>query len=194
MTVDLPQFGQAELAVLLRELKGVLDKHVAGDVVELGCYRGETSVHIARELKGSGKQLFIYDSFAGLPPKSAEDQSPAGEQFKAGELPVTKREVIERLKKAGFGEVRVKKAWFSDLASGDLPENISLAFLDGDFYHSIIDSLKLVWPKLSPGAVVVVDDYQNESLPGARKAVDEWLRLHEYQSFRVEKSLGIIQV
>lgn len=193
MPAETAQFGQDELAVLINELRGLLKLNVPGDIVELGCYRGETSLHLARELKGyPDKKLFIYDSFEGLPPKAAQDQSPAGTQFKAGELPATKREVVERLKRAGFGDVRVKKAWFSDLTTSDLPKTISLAFLDGDFYESILDSLRLIWPLLSPGAGVLVDDYQNEALPGTQKAVDHWLKYHQVKSFRVEKSLAII--
>ena len=87
----------------------------------------------------------------------------------------------------------IKKAWFSDLKDNDVPERISFAFLDGDYYNSICDSFKLINNKLSPGAIIIVDDYTNESLPGARKAVDEWLKTHPAK-LRIEQSLAIIQV
>lgn len=188
------QFDDTELAVLLRELTQVLVTQVEGEVVELGCYRGLTSLKIARALKdaGSTKKLYLYDSFEGLPAKGKADQSPAGEQFKAGELPVTKAEVIKLFKKSGLSLPKVKKAWFKDLKPSDLPDQIALAFLDGDFYESIMDSLKLVWPKLQSGAVVVVDDYQNQALPGAARAVDEWLKTHPAKLL-VEASLGVIK-
>lgn len=191
---DRPQFDRAELAVLLRCLKEVIGRHVPGDVVELGCYKGETSVELARLLRqlAPDRQLWVYDSFAGLPPKTPADESPLGMQFQAGELPATKREVVQRLRAAGFAEVRVKKAWFQELTSQDVPETICLAFLDGDFYESIDDSLRLVWDHLSPGALVVVDDYANPALPGAARAVDAWLEKHP-ASFSVEQSLGIIR-
>lgn len=189
------QFNEQELAVLLRELGQVLVKDVEGDVVELGCYKGLTSVQIGKALKlaGSNNKLYLYDSFTGLPEKTKADSSPAGEQFKAGELPATKDEVIKLFKKAGLSLPYVKKAWFSDLKSKDLPDNIAFAFLDGDFYESIKTSLNLIWPKLTPGAVVVVDDYQNEALPGAQKAVDEWLKTHP-AILSIEASLAIIGI
>lgn len=192
---DLPQFGQDELDVLLRELRGVIDLGVPGDVVELGCYRGDTSVRLARLLgrQAPDKKLYVYDSFEGLPAKSPLDESPAGMQFMAGELHATKREVIRRLRASGFTEVKVVKAWFSELSSADLPVQISFAFLDGDFYRSILDSLQLVWPLLAPGATVIVDDYRSEALPGAARAVDEWLAHHPVK-FRVERSLAIIRL
>ncbi len=187
------QFNDLELAVLLRELGQVLVTNVEGDVVELGCYKGLTSLQIAKALKlaGSDKKLFLYDSFAGLPEKTKADSSPAGEQFKAGELPATKDEVIKLFKKANLPPAVVKKAWFYDLKSKDLPEKIAFAFLDGDFYESIRTSLNLIWPKLTTGAIVVVDDYQNEALPGVQEAVDEWLKTHP-AVLKNEASLAII--
>lgn len=189
------QINHAELAVLMRELRGVLVAGVPGDIVELGCYKGETSVELHKLIRqlAPDKQLWLYDSFEGLPPKSSQDSSPAGEQFKAGELPAHKKEVLRRLAQAGAGEVRVKKAWFSDLTATDLPDQIAFAFLDGDFYQSITDSLRLAWPKLVEGAIVVVDDYASVALPGAAKAVDEWLRTHPAK-MNVEQSLAIIRV
>ncbi len=94
-------------------------------------------------------------------------------------------------KKAGLPLPKIKKAWFSELTPADLPDKIAFAFLDGDYYESIMDSLRLIWSKLSEGAVVIVDDYANEALPGAAKAVDEWLRNHKAR-LKAEQSLAII--
>lgn len=172
------QFSQQELDVLLRELRKILDLDIAGDVVELGCYKGMTSLEIQKILQPTNKILYVYDSFSGLPVKVAKDQSPAGVQFKAGELPASKQDVIKLFKQHGIKLPVIKKAWFNELTKHDIPSAISFAFLDGDFYESILDSLTLIWDRLSKGAVVLVDDYQNEALPGAQKAVDEWLKLH----------------
>ena len=45
------QFNDLELAVLLRELGQVLVTNVEGDVVELGCYKGLTSLQIAKAME-----------------------------------------------------------------------------------------------------------------------------------------------
>lgn len=170
-----------------------------GDFVEFGCYKGDTSLMLASLLvensveksvdkmgKSSGKgvennesgklrkRLWIYDSFEGLPEKNEVDKSVLGENFRGGELAVTKREVKERFLRAGLPVPVIKKSWFADLTENDLPERIAFAFLDGDFYESIRDSLRLVGPKMSEGGVIVVHDYTNPALPGVKKAVDEW--------------------
>lgn len=184
------QVDKRELRVILSELLKTLDT-VQGDVVEFGCFEGTTSVHVAHFLASTSKELYVYDSFAGLPAKTSQDMSPAGEQFKEGELLATKKQFILNFKKARVPLPYIKKAWFSELTSSDVPSAISFAFLDGDYYDSILDPLKLIWPNLTPGAVVVVDDYANEALPGAARAVDEWLKVHPAR-LRVESSLAII--
>ena len=147
---------------------------VSGDYVEMGCYKGDTSLILAEVLRGSSKRLWIYDSFEGLPEKRDEDKSVLGVLFRGGELAVTKREVKQRFLKSGLPVPVIKKAWFSNLKDDDMPELIAFAFLDGDFYESIKDSLKLVGPRMAKGGVIVVHDYNNLALPGVKKAVDEW--------------------
>lgn len=178
---------------------------VEGDFVELGCYRGDTSMLLAEVLRDYNrdrfvenlvekpvKKLWIYDSFEGLPEKGSEDESALGENFQRGELLVTKREVKERFLRSGLPVPVIKKGWFRDLTESDLPERIALAFLDGDLYDSIKSSLQLVGPKISRGGVVIVHDYNNPALPGVKKAVDEWLRGKEMKK-EVFQSMVILR-
>jgi O-methyltransferase len=185
------QVDEREVRVVLRELETVLGREVPGNVVEFGCYVGTTSVFLAGRLKATGRKLYLYDSFEGLPPKTGEDESPAGMQFKTGELLATKKQLIKNLKQANVPMPVIKKGWFSALTEADVPERIAFAFLDGDYYHSVRDPLRLIWPRLAPGAIIMVDDYANEALPGAARAVDEWLRSHPAH-LAVEHSLAII--
>lgn len=186
------QVSTEEVAVILRELART--DGIIGDVVEFGCYVGTTSVYLAQHLlQLSHKTLYVYDSFMGLPPKTLHDKSPAGVQFTVGELAATKKQFVRNFHKAQLPLPHITKAWFNELVPSDIPPCISFAFLDGDYYHSILDPLKLIWPNLSPGAIVVVDDYVNEALPGAARAVDEWLESHT-ATLRCEASLAILQV
>lgn len=133
------QVTPTETAEILRLAEQTLNAGVGGDFVELGCYRGDTSVLLGKLLQKHSthpsqkcpsqspqktaaqtsqkhpnqpslesrttdvpKHLWIYDSFAGLPEKTREDASGAGANFQAGELFVTKREVIDKLRKNGL--------------------------------------------------------------------------------------------
>lgn len=166
---------------------------VPGDFVELGCYKGDTSLSLAEILRGSSKGLWIYDSFEGLPEKSILDESEVGKDFKKGALNISKREVKNRFLRANLPLPKITKAWFHDLTDADLPKEIAFSFLDGDLYESIKDSLKLVEDKMSLGGVIIVHDYSNEALPGVMMAVDEWLEEKNYKMMRYE-SLAIIVI
>lgn len=173
------QVSENETKRILALAQKCLD--VSGDYVEMGCYKGDTSLLLADIAKASEKKLWIYDSFEGLPEKKEVDKSVMGVLFRGGELAVTKREVKQRFLRANLPVPVIKKAWFSELVENDLPEQIAFAFLDGDFYESIKDSIKLVAPKMSDGGVMVVHDYTNPALPGVKRAVDEWMQGKSHQ-------------
>ena len=122
------QVSKTETEKILEIAHGQL--YVPGDFVELGCYKGDTSLLLVDILKETDKKLYIYDSFEGLPEKTDKDESVAGENFKGGELYVTKREVKERFLRANLPVPVIKKAWFNELTDDDLPGKIAFAFLD----------------------------------------------------------------
>lgn len=184
------QVNGLQLAVILGELEKTLPR-LDGAVVEFGCYIGTTSLFIRRLLDayGDAREFHVYDSFEGLPLKSRQDESRAGEQFKAGELAVSKKQFMREFQKAGLRPPAVHKNWFSNLTPADVPESIAFAFLDGDFYESIRDSLKLVLPKLQASGVIIIDDYAHEALPGAARAAHEFFHPNQ---IRTSHNLGII--
>jgi O-methyltransferase len=190
------QITRERLCVVLDAFETVLQAGTPGDVVEFGCYIGTTSLFLRRMLDAYGqpRALHVYDSFEGLPPKSVQDNSAAGEQFRTGELSVSKKQLLHEFKKANLRPPVVHKGWFSGLTQNDVPEQISFAFLDGDFYDSILDSLRLGWPKLAPGAIVAVDDFGRVALPGAERAVHDFLQGKRIKNLHTEHNIGIIEL
>lgn len=199
MTWHNDQVSRKETAKILSLAQGTLG--VEGDFVELGCYRGDTSLLLAELLHDynrasaphPAKKLWIYDSFEGLPDKTAEDVSSIGENFQKGELFITKREVKARFLRAGLPVPVITRAWFEDLTAADMPEKIAFAFLDGDLYSSIHTSFHLIEKNLSPGAIIVVHDYVNPALPGVARAVDEWCAAHSIE-VNIYHSMAIIRM
>ena len=186
------QISDRESEIILSELAKTTD--IPGDVVEFGCYEGDTSVLLAREIS-TDKWLWLYDSFEGLPEKTAADRSALGRDFHAGELRASPDSVLRKFKKYQLPEPVIKKAWFNELdPADDLPEKISFALLDGDFYESIKTSFELILPKLSKGAIIIVHDFRNPALPGAARAVNEFLSSHEGFRLRLSSGLAIIDV
>jgi O-methyltransferase len=188
------QVSREQLKVILQELESTLIADVHGEVVEFGCYIGTTSLFIRRMLdaRDEKRELHVYDSFEGLPKKAIQDASAAGEQFKAGELSVSKKQLIREFQKANLKLPIIHKGWFNQLTGNDVPKQIAFAFLDGDFYESIRDSLKLVLPRAAPGATIIIDDYAREALPGAAKAVHELLPKNI--TVQTNHNLGIVHL
>ena len=159
----------------------VLAYKVEGDFVELGCNTGDSSVLITKLLQAynSDKKLAVYDSFEGLPAAKPID----GTFYKEGYCRTNEDALRENFNKYKLPPPEIHKGWFQDTLPTGLPEQISFAYLDGDFYDSILVSLQYVYPKLSPGAVCLIDDYSDphinpkgwHRLPGVKKACDEYL-------------------
>ena len=191
------QITREGLGVVWRELESALRSEVPGHIVEFGCYAGTTSLFIRRLLdryQQSGEREFhVYDSFEGLPPKTVHDSNAAGVDFEAGKLFVTRREFAQAFRAANLQVPIVHKGWFDQLSEQDVPEPIAFAFLDGDFYDSIIDSLRLVWPRLSERGVILIDDYQRETLPGVARAVEDFFRGKSIKPVRGEYNIARIE-
>lgn len=190
------QVSKGELTVILRELEHVLQQKIAGNIVEFGCYIGTTSLFIRRILdrytESKTRSFHVYDSFEGLPNKVTADHNAAGVDFKAGELFVSKKQFLHEFQRAKLLAPVTHKAWFDELSTKDVLEPIAFAFLDGDFYDSIMASLKLVWPLLSENATVLVHDYKRETLPGVERAVHTFLQGKQY-TLRHEQNIAILK-
>lgn len=141
----------------------------------------------------SRQQLWLYDSFAGLPEKEPADTSVAGAAFTPGVLATSKRELKQRFLRSSLSLPHIVKGWFSDLTPADLPPQIAFAFLDGDFYRSTLDGLRLIWPRLVPGGRLLVHDYQNEALPGVAQAVTDFFASADFQRSQTKTSVAASQ-
>jgi hypothetical protein len=54
------------------------------------------------------------------------------------------------------------------------PETLAVLRLDTDWYESTMKELEVLYPRLSPGGILIIDDYGH--FTGARKAVDDYFR------------------
>lgn len=187
------QITREGLTVVWRELENVLKAGTPGDIVEFGCYAGTTSLFVRRLLNQhkSQKSFHVYDSFDGLPEKTAYDSNAAGIDFSAGKLYVSKADFAKVFKAAGLQLPITHKCWFSDLTPKDVPKQLAFAFLDGDFYRSILDPLKLTWPVLDENGVLLVDDFGRETLPGVERAIQDYFG-GTLPKMRVEHNIAIL--
>ncbi len=84
-------------------------------------------------------------------------------------IPEGGRLVINSL---GCGRQPALWGWFRDTLPAAPIERLAVLRLDGDLYQSTLESLTHLYPKLSQGGYVIVDDYG--AVPACRKAVEDY--------------------
>ena len=181
-----------QITNLVKYLHNSIENNIEGDVVEFGCYVGESSKFLMRTLieNESTKKLYVYDSFEGLPPLSKWEE---GTGWRAGTLKSTEEILISNFEQNELPSPIIHKDWFKDVPEDKLPEKISFAFLDGDFYDSIYDSLNKVFDRVSDGGYICFHDYQRVDLPGVRAAIEDTFKEKgvEYTVIEVCEQLGV---
>jgi O-methyltransferase len=155
---------------------------VEGDVCEFGVAQGATSALLANEIKDTGKKLWLFDSFEGLP-KPTEKDSLINDIFNLGSIAAYKGTmacpedmVRSRLADIKFPDERTKIVpGFIEktIYTTGLPEKVCFAYIDFDFYEPILIALQYLDRVLQPGCFVIVDDY-NFFSDGVKIAVDEF--------------------
>lgn len=175
--------GAAKFTTLYWGLVQALAYGVHGDIVEIGCNAGRTSAFLQtiNELEAAPlRTLHLYDSFAGLPAPGEQD----GDAFVAGSLRASIEEVLDRFNRRRLAPPAVHPGWFEDTLPQELPPSICFAYVDADFEESIAIALEALYPRLSTGAVVIIDDYCDpavnarawSALPGVKVACDTFFR------------------
>ena len=156
-----------------------LARHVAGDLVETGVWRGGAAIFMRAILKAYGvtnRRVWAADSFQGLPHPDVQryphDSGDAHHRY--GLLAVSLEEVHENFRRYGLldDQVRFLKGWFRDTLPAAPIERVAVLRLDGDMYESTWDALTSLYPKLSVGGYAIIDDYK--VIRGCRQAVDEY--------------------
>ena len=166
--------------ITLKYMNHTLRDGVEGDVVEMGCYEGDT-LYLMRYLLDaykSDKKLYGYDSFVGLPHPSDEDKYDRDlypeYSLDAFTMVADIEQLTKKFESRNLELPIIKKGWFKEINNYPCP--ISFAHFDGDMYESILNSFEKVYDKMSVGGIIVIDDYNWEVTPGVKKATEEFLK------------------
>lgn len=171
----------------------VSENSIEGDIVECGVWRGGSMMAIAStlvSLNDTGRHLYLYDTFEGMTKPSTFDfrfdgakakdllgvRSDRGKnEYEAGVIAFASLSDV----KTGMSSTRYPEecivyevGMVENSLNSNSHECLSLVRLDTDWYESTKHELEILWPKLSPGGVLIIDDYDHWT--GARKATDEY--------------------
>ena len=171
---------------------------IPGDIVECGVWRGGAMALVARVLlaERAARYIHLYDTFAGHPKPGAEHNNSlfggvGAQEWREG-WAASPREVAERnMLDAGQSYdnfmLYVGQVEHADVAT----HTLALAHIDIDWYEAIVAILPRLWDCLSPGGVLIVDDYGHYD--GQKKAVDEFFADKPVLLHRIDYSCRSIQ-
>lgn len=171
-----------------------------GDVCEFGIAQGTTSALMANEIRATEKNLWLFDSFKGLPKPTEKDllindifNLKSIESYE-GEMSCPVEMVESRLRAISFPYSRIKivPGFIEEtIKSPDLPGKVCFAYVDFDFYLPILTTLKFLNSHLSIDGIIIVDDYDFFS-SGAKTAVDEFIQEYpdNYEIIKPPKFAG----
>lgn len=156
----------------------------AGDLVECGCRRG-TSARIVAEtldLGGSDRTFWLYDLFeypAGSPHRALPG-------LQAGLHAATQRRF------ADLPNVRVIRGAVPAVPEAQMPGRIAFLHLDMHDAAAEIDALEALFDRVSPGGIIVLDDYGEHGHVAQRDAARAWFAARGYAVMELPTSQGLV--
>lgn len=179
----------AKLHALVEATRHVVRHRVPGEIVECGVWRGGSMQAVALALLGAdepGRQLHLFDTFEGMPPPTEHDvrsrDGEAAEDLLATHDKDTRvwayadlADVQQGMAETGYPAhlIHYHPGRVEETVPAQAPQRIALLRLDTDWYESTRHELEHLYDRLSPGGLLVLDDYGDWE--GARKATEEWL-------------------
>lgn len=172
--------SQNGLYALTAQVREVDALGIPGCLVECGVWRGGASAAMALSHKLQGephRDIHLFDSFAGMPPADpVRDGEKAVRQVGTCSAGIRdSKYAMEYIAAYPAGLTHFHEGWFADTvpaAAGELGP-IAILRLDGDWYRSTMECLEHLYPLLSVGGWLILDDY--DAWPGCRLAANEYM-------------------
>ncbi len=175
--------GLERLNTLQEAVQNVIAEGIAGDLVECGVWRGGASILMRGTLEACGntdRSVWLYDSFQGLPRPT--DPTDLDLTDLTPYLGVSLDQVKRNFELFKLLDSRVKfvQGWFSDTLPVAGVKQIAVLRLDGDMYESTMVALDSLYPKVSTGGYIIIDDFG--ALPHCQRAVNDFRAKHAITS------------
>jgi hypothetical protein len=190
--------GRERVIALIDAVRYVVDRGIEGDFTECGVWRGGSIIAMILTLQHIGaddRDIWLYDTFEGMTEPTEADTSaihpPALETWREAEASggpaypeffdpdlFNEQLVRQNVLTTGYPEERLHfvRGPVEQTVPAQMPERIALLRLDTDWYESTRHELEHMYPRLTDGGVLIIDDYGHWE--GARRAVDEYFGAH----------------
>ena len=180
---------------LVLAVRYIVKNKIEGDIVECGVWRGGSMMCIAETLMQLGveRDLYLYDTFTGMTNPTSVDRDFNGQNasklmsnsiwrnkkrnFKAGVIAYANEDDVRQgMTSTNYPLARTHyiKGDVLDTLSQLKHKKIALLRLDTDWYESTKKELQQLWPLVTIGGILIIDDYDH--WVGARNATDEYFK------------------
>jgi O-methyltransferase len=153
---------------------------VPGAAAEIGSYRGGSAYFIANaftQFTGGEVPMHVFDTFEGHPADAVTEHDPFQT---AGRF---QRTTYDRVRKflRPFAQLQIHKGDVLQMLPGLAESVYRLVHIDTDLYEPTVACLDYFGGRMSPGGVIVLDDYASRKCPGVPKALSEYTRIDQFQ-------------
>lgn len=179
---------------LIQAINYVVRYDIPGAIIECGVWKGGSMMAVIQTLLDMGaldRELYLFDTYEGMSQPQDVDVSVHGqnamkiyekERNKKDKSPIFCYSPLDEVKSnilsLGYNTKKIHfiKGKVEDTVPENAPDTIALLRLDTDWYESTLHELRHLFPRLSTGGVLIVDDYGYWL--GEKKAIDEYLSLN----------------
>jgi len=194
---------KASLFGLYKAVEYIVRAKIQGDIVECGVWKGGGAMVIARTLLKFGethRRLYLYDTFAGMTePVEVDVGIPDGasalKRWRRGHFHewaiISLEEARANVRNTGYPAENLVfvQGRVEETIPRICPERIAVLRLDTDWYESTRHELAHLYPRLSKGGVVLIDDYGYWA--GAKKATDEYFESALILLSRIDETVRV---
>lgn len=179
---------------LVQEAERIIDKEIPGDFVDVGVWKGGSSMVLktVNDLKAGGRAVFLLDVFDTMDHKVLDADEEGYDRAIIEALEMARKHFGTEGVTTSVSEVQKN---FESMAvpldnvhfvEGNLVDpafpfdrvgKIALLRVDCDFYTATARTMEALYPRISPGGTIILDDYYLEAF-GERRAADEYREKH----------------
>jgi len=186
---DFTMTSRNRMYALYKSVEYIVKNEIPGDIVECGVWKGGSAMLCAMTLAKLGevdRKIYLYDTYEGMSEPTEKDVSSNNLKAKDQWLESTQGnvtdwclasldEVKEAMHETGYPKEKLVfiKGKVEDTIPENIPDQVSILRLDTDWYESTYHEMKHLYPLLSRGGVLIIDDYGYWK--GAREAVDKYI-------------------
>lgn len=162
-----------------------------GDFVECGVYKGFYSAVLSQylEFEKLDRQLYLYDTFAGIPEEWSVPSEHEGLNSKY-EWDGTHEAVIDLFSK--YPNVHVVKGVVPEILADVAPDEIALLHIDLNAAAAEVAALDYLYDRISDGGIILMDDYGRQENLLLHEALRDWWRNRGHSVLELPTGQGLV--